>query len=95
MVGGKRVKKKGLDFERRVKRVLEDQGYFVIRSAGSKGVADLVALSRHEKLLISCREKEKFTRAERNMLIRKALEIDGKAVLAYKQGREVKFLFLI
>ena len=37
-------KKKGADFERRVKEKLEKDGYYVTRAAGSLGVFDLVAL---------------------------------------------------
>jgi len=37
-------KKKGTDFERRVKERLEKDGYYVTRAAGSFGVFDLVAL---------------------------------------------------
>ena len=33
---------KGANFERRVKRYLESCGYYVVRSAGSHGVLDLV-----------------------------------------------------
>lgn len=36
--------RRGAAFENRVKDDMEDAGYYVIRSAGSQGVADLVAL---------------------------------------------------
>jgi len=36
--------RRAAEFENRVKDDMEDAGYFVMRSAGSKGVADLVAL---------------------------------------------------
>jgi len=35
--------KKGVNFEYRVKQKLEEHGYFVVRSAGSHGVFDLIA----------------------------------------------------
>lgn len=36
--------RKGASFERQVRNFLEERGMLVIRSAGSKGLADLVAL---------------------------------------------------
>jgi len=36
--------RRGADFENKVKEDFEDAGYYVMRSAGSKGVADLIAL---------------------------------------------------
>ncbi len=94
MGNGRSIKRKGLNFERKVKRILENQGYFVVRSAGSKGVADLVALSKTKKLLISCREKGNFTKTEKSLLLRKALEVNGQAVLAYKEKGGVKLQVL-
>jgi Holliday junction resolvase len=34
----------GRRLEWRVRRLLEEQGYFVVRSAGSRGRADLIAV---------------------------------------------------
>ncbi len=43
---------KGARLERRARRELETQGYTVIRSAGSRGVVDLVAFNtRHIRLI--------------------------------------------
>jgi len=49
--------RKGARFENRVKGHLEGEGYYAIRSAGSHGLADVVAFSlRHgEVMLIACR----------------------------------------
>ena len=47
---------KGASFERRVKKELERLGYYVIRSAGSHGYADLVAFQAHRRpMLIQCK----------------------------------------
>lgn len=47
---------KGAAFERRVKKQLERLGYYVIRSAGSHGYADLAAFQAHRRpLLIQCK----------------------------------------
>jgi len=45
---------KGARFERRVKRALEDRGYFVIRASSSKPI-DLVCIKNGEVLLIECK----------------------------------------
>ena len=38
--------RKGANFERKVKKLLEAKGMFVVRSAGSKGPCDLVAFQK-------------------------------------------------
>ena len=48
--------RKGTDFERRVKHELEDAGWFVVRSAGSHGPVDLVAIrAGSPTMLIQCK----------------------------------------
>lgn len=47
--------KKGRRFEYKVKKELEEQGYYVIRSAGSRGVFDLIAIKWDEVLGIQCK----------------------------------------
>lgn len=47
---------KGVNFERRVRKDLENKGYYVVRSAGSKGVFDLIALKQHRRPLgVQCK----------------------------------------
>jgi len=38
------LKKRGTEFERRVRKKLESEGYLVLRSAGSFGAFDLIAI---------------------------------------------------
>lgn len=45
----------GADLERAVKKLFEANGYYVIKSGGSKGPADLVALKRGETVLVQCK----------------------------------------
>jgi len=48
--------RRGYNFELRVKRSLEKRGYFVVRSSGSHGPADLLAVSKDGKVLaIQCK----------------------------------------
>lgn len=45
---------RGRSFEYQVARYLESLGYVVVRSAGSKGPADLVAVRPGEVLFVAC-----------------------------------------
>jgi hypothetical protein len=65
----KNTSAKGAKLENRVKHYFQGQGYLVIRSAASKGVADLVALSPDTCLVIQCKAgKSKITATERKAL---------------------------
>jgi Holliday junction resolvase len=59
---------RGANFERRVQRYLEKQDWFVIRSAGSHSIIDLVALSGGEVKLIQCKIDGVLSSAEREQL---------------------------
>ena len=45
----------GRRFEYRIKKWFEDRGFFVVRSAGSRGLADLVAIKGKEVILVQCK----------------------------------------
>ena len=45
----------GADLERAAKRHLEDNGYYVIKSGGSKGIVDLAAFKPMEVLFVQCK----------------------------------------
>lgn len=49
---------KGIRYEYQIKDLLTDEGYYVIRSAGSHGLFDLIAINVSEKkiLLIQCKK---------------------------------------
>lgn len=56
MIMGNSLYKKGRAFEYKIKSIFETCGFFVIRAAQSKGVADLVALkSGHYPVMIQCK----------------------------------------
>lgn len=46
---------RGSEFERQVKKKLEAQGYYVMRSAGSHTVVDVLAIKEDSILLIQCK----------------------------------------
>lgn len=60
---------RGKRFEHRVRDDLRKRGYYVIRSAGSKGKIDLVALIDGDVLLIQCKRDGRLPPAERKELL--------------------------
>lgn len=81
----------GRALEYRVRDLLIASGYLVVRSAGSKGVIDLVALPRIESpaygalsapLAVQCKRGGVLPRAEWNKLVTEALSVQCVPVLA-------------
>lgn len=81
----------GRELEYRVRDLLRDRGYLVIRSAGSKGIADLVALPRIDShpetglsgpLLVQCKRGGVMPPREWNEMLTEALSASCTAVLA-------------
>jgi Holliday junction resolvase len=63
-------------------------GYLVIRSAGSFGPADIVALRGDTlPLLVSCKITDRTTTAERMALLAVATDAGALALIAYKPDR--------
>ena len=86
----------GADLERAAKRVLEDNGYYVIKSAGSKGIVDLAAFKPGEILFVQCKASGYVAPAERDKLYDLAKSLYATALTASwrKEGnaaRQVAF----
>ena len=95
---GNRHYVKGRSFEYKVRNYLLDRGYWVIRAAGSKGCADLVALApahyTHRILLVSCKTTGIVPSIEKNELYTTAVRVDALPIIAEPQplkGSEIKF----
>lgn len=90
--------KRGYAFERRVRIYFEENGFYVVRSAGSHGVADLVAFQRHSNrppILIQCKRHGAISNAEKAKLFNTAKEIYAWPMLAYmNQHRTLIFELL-
>jgi|YelNatPaOPRAMG01_1025707.scaffolds.fasta_scaffold16445_2 Holliday junction resolvase len=67
---------RGVEREHYIKKKLEKQGYFVIRSAGSHSPVDLVAIKRNEVRLIQSR-KGRYIRPKEKEKIKEVEEITG------------------
>jgi Holliday junction resolvase len=80
---------RGSDFERAIKAALEDDGYFVVRSAGSKGKVDLVAVKPGQLLFVQAKINGLCPPAERAELLRVAARAEALPIVAYKgtEGR--------
>lgn len=93
---------RGADFERRVAVDLTAAGYAVFRSAGSRGIADLLAIKPGLILLIQCKRSGEIDLGEWNKLIELAERLDptrrtilpllaqmpGRTGIAYRLLRE-------
>ena len=72
-------------FERQTKAALEARGWWVIRSGGSLGVADLVGLRAGQRpILVACKTSGKLPKSERTTLLEVADRCDAQPVLAQR-----------
>lgn len=92
----------GRALEHRVRDLLVDLGFLVIRSAGSKSVADLVALPRLGRTpewvpggpwLVQCKRGGVLGPAEWNQLLSEALSVSAAPVMARYTPRRPIELF--
>jgi Holliday junction resolvase len=80
--------RRGYNFEDRCRRALEGQGYVVVRSAGSKGPADLVAMRGGVTLLVQCKlDRRLMGRGERLALLEAAARAGAIPVLAEREKK--------
>ena len=91
-----RNRQRGDYFERRTKETLEADGWLVIRSAGSLGPADLVALKKnHPPRIISCKLDGYLRRKEIAVLISAAAKSGAMAILASRDKPGVVSLAIV
>ena len=77
----------GLIFEYEVRDWLEERGWMVVRSAGSKTPIDLVAVRNNQTLLVQCKKGTKPPKKEREGLaiLESRTGTNIQVVLAYKR----------
>ena len=80
----------GANFERKVKKELENEGYLCFRTAGSHGVADVIAILGGRTLLVQCKISNKISKDERVKLkaLSKKYNCTGKIAYREKEGRK-------
>lgn len=79
----------GYRFECMTRDALKDDGYEVIRSAGSKGKVDLIGLKSQQLLFVQCKLNGLCPPAERRAVIRLSGLVNALPLVAYrhKDGR--------
>ena len=80
--------RRGADFERKIKKLLEAEGWFVVRSAGSKGLVDLIAVFEGEIWAIQAKISGTSRVEEIKQLCQLARRHKFTPVFARKEGRE-------
>lgn len=74
--------RKGYEFERVVKKVLEERGCYVGRSAGSHGVDLIVVAKTGRVTFVSCKAYQRVAQSELNEIGEVAEAYSGTAMLA-------------
>lgn len=79
----------GADFERWVRSILEDEGYLVMRSAGSKGPFDLIALRDEWCILIQCTRSGNYANLKKNDVLKRIrpFNLEFPVVVAWRERR--------
>jgi Holliday junction resolvase len=90
--GGASNPRAGAYFERRVSASLTSDGYLVMRSAGSRGAVDLIALKAGEVLLVQCKINGRLDTEAWNALRRIAMQAGAIALMA-SRGRASRIVW--
>ncbi len=82
----------GANFERKVKAELENAGYLCFRTAGSHGVADVIAVEFGSVMLVQCKISNKISKDERAKLKALAQKYNCTGKIAYREKVGRKFM---
>jgi Holliday junction resolvase len=75
-------------FETKIASIFKNKGYYTIISAGSRGIADIVALKPSEILFIQCKKSGGLSLNERQRLRQITSSLNAIGVLAtHRKGR--------
>ena len=84
----------GAHFERTIKKKLEKENWFVLRSAGSHSVVDLVCFRGGEVRLVQCKIDGYLSPNEREQLLELAAQNGFCAYLVKRERKEIIFVEL-
>ena len=87
--GGRAPYRKGYNFERRVLKHFEKQGWYVIRQGKSR-FPDLWLLKPNEVIPIECKVNKYLSKKEKEQ-VRNLLNIGFEFYVAYRVNRKLKF----
>jgi len=94
MVGGSKPRRKGDNFERRVKKHLQELGFFCVRQPRS-AFPDLIAIRDYmdftEVYFIECKMNKYISKEERTELNRLSKKFMIIPLIAYSDEREIRF----
>ncbi len=82
---------KGAGFELEVRNVLLEDGWVAVRSAGSHGIIDVLAIKQNEKWFVQCRTRGNLSGSERTELVALAKKHYAIPILAYKRRKDTVF----
>ncbi|MFQ6055539.1 MAG: restriction endonuclease [Methanosarcinales archaeon] len=81
---------RGVKLEYKVKNLLEEKGYFVMRSVGSHGPVDLIAGNGREIIVIQCKTNlERINKEDIRSLNIAAVKLKAKPFIV---GKEMEFI---
>jgi len=78
--------------ETKVAKLFRARGYYTTISAGSRGVADVVAIKLGEVLLVQCKSKGSLSNIEKQTLKELAQRIGAKGFAALKRKGRLKLI---
>lgn len=82
---------KGAKFEREIADILLEDNWLAVRSAGSHGIVDVLAVKQGVIWFIQCRTNGNLTEVEAKELLIIAKEHNGTAILASKSKGQYLF----
>jgi len=80
--------RKGHRWELKIKKIWEERGYVVYRSAGSKGAADLIVLKDGKIVLIQVKVNKKPTRSKVLKLKKEAKKCKATALIFFWNSKK-------
>ena len=83
--------RQGANFERRAKAKLEKENWYVLRSAGSHSIVDLVCFRGGEVSLVQCKIDGYLSPNERKQILELADENGFRAYLVKRDGKKIVF----
>ena len=86
--------RQGANFERAAKKKLEKENWYVLRSAGSHSVVDLVCFRGGEVRLVQCKVDGYLSSGERGQLLELAAQNGFCVYLVKREGKELIFVEL-
>jgi len=78
---------KGYRFERRIFSYFSNNGFYCVRSAGSHGVFDILAVYRGRIFGVQCKYDGRITKRERERITETAAEHEIIPLLAFVKNR--------